>query len=416
MTPATRGGPLWRRWDFNKLWAGQTASSVGSQITLVAGPLVAALTLHVTSVQMGLLRGAEVVPGVVVGLGAGAWADRARRRPLLIAADLVRGLALATIPVAALLGVLDLAQLFAVFIVTGAATTMFGAAYPAYLPTLVRRDDLVDANARLRLSSSAAQTAGPALGGALVQLVTGPLAIAVDACSFLASALSLAWIRIEEPAPSRPSGEGGGGSVIASIGEGLRYVAADPLPRAVAGTSAIFNLFDGVIFAVYVLYVTRDLHLDALALGLIFAACGVGGLAGALLARRLEARLTAGPTLICGIALATAGELLIPFAGGPEALAVSVLTLAEFAVGVGVTVWLINSVSLLQVHIPNSLQGRVNGTMGIAWSGLEALGAVVGGVLGQMAGLRAPLIVGAAGTSLALLWLVLSPVRSAHLE
>lgn len=416
MSPAKGQRSLWRRADFNKLWAGLTVSSVGSQITLVAAPLVAAVTLHATPLQMGGLRAAGIIPGMIVGLGAGAWADRTRRRPLMIVANLVRGFALSSIPVAALLGMLQLPQLYVVFVVTDGAAALWGAAYPAYLPTLVGRADIVDANARLRLSSSTAQTLGPALGGALVELLTAPLAIAADACSFLLSALSLAWIRDGERAPSRSADEAvHAGSVIASVGEGLLFIVRDPLPRVLAGTGALFNFFDGVIFAVYVLYVTRDLHLKAVAIGLIFAANGVGGLIGVLASNRLHKRLAAGPTLIGAIALAAAGDLLIPLAGGPTPLAAALLALAELAVGVGVTVWLIDSVSLLQVRIPSAYQGRVNGTVGIAASGLEALGALAGGVLGQAAGLRAPIVVGALGTLAAVVWLLLSPVRSAHL-
>ncbi len=314
-----RGSSLWRNTDFLKLWAGQTVSLFGSQITVLALPLLAALTLDATPAQMSLLVAAGAAPDLLVGLIAGVWVDRLRRRPLLIGADLGRAALLLSIPLAALVGALRLWLLVAVAFGLGLLTTIFGIAYQSYLPALVPRDDLVEANGRLEAGSAVAGVAGPGLAGGLVQWVTAPVAVLLDALSFLLSALLLGRIRTVEP----PTPAAAQSRVWGEIGAGLRAVAGAPLLRALAGSAATFNFFDNFLFAVYVLYLTRELGLGPAAVGAVFAIGGAGGLLGALLAGPIARRIGLGRALVGAILLAGLGELGIALAGGPPAAALA---------------------------------------------------------------------------------------------
>lgn len=408
---ASSGAGLWRRPDFLRLWAGQTVSAFGSQVTRVALPLTAVLVLGASPVQMGLLRAAADTPAFALGLVAGAWVDRVRRRPLLIAAELAQAVTLASVPLAAALGVLSLAQLAVVVVLSGCFATLFAVAHRAYVPSLVGGGAVVDANGKLATTGSAAELAGPGLGGVLVQLLGPPLAIAADAASYALSAAALLGIAAREAPVGVADGEPREGFWW-SIGDGIRFIVGDPALRVLAGSAGLFNLFDGVIFAVYVLYVTRGLGVPPVLLGAIFAAGGAGGLIGALLAGRAARRFGLGRALLAGLVLATAGESLIPLAGGGPAVAATVLAAAEVAVGLGAVVYQVNGVSLRQLVTPAARQGRVHATTAVISSGLGPLGALAGGVIGQTVGLRACLVVGALGTLLAVAWLVASPARS----
>lgn len=404
----SRFGGLWSHRDFRTLWIGQTISLFGSRVTLLALPLTAILALHAGPMQMGVLMAAESAPVLLVGLPAGALVDRLRRRPIMIAADLGRAAILFSLPVAAWLGDLRLAQLYVAGFLAGALTVLFDVAYQSFLPSLLRREQLVEGNARLEVSASVAQIAGPGLGGALVQALTAPVAIAADALSFALSALCLALIRAPEPAPVRGRGLG----VRREVVEGVRAVVSDPLLRSLAASSATFNLFDSVLFAVYVLYMTRMLGLAAASVGLVFGLAGIGGVAGALLVAPLTVRVGVGRTVLWGGSLAVAGELLIAAAAGPQVVVVLLLIVAETAVEGGATLYAVTTASVRQATTPQHLQGRVAATMRVAGLGVGPVGAMLGGALGGAIGLRATVVVAGFGTLLALLWIVLSPLRS----
>lgn len=278
---------LWRHPDFLKLWAGQTISLCGSQITLVALPLVAVLTLHASPAQMGLLRAFQTAPALLIGLFAGAWVDRVRRRPLLVGADLGRAALLGLIPLAAALGALRMPTLYAVGFAIGVLTLCFDVAYFSFLPSLVRRDQLVEGNSKLEVSFSVASIGGPGLAGALVQLVSAPLAILLDAASFLLSALALALIRRDEaPAP-----RAGRRPIRREIGEGLRAVGGDPILLALAALPATINLVNGLTVTVSFLYLTGKLGFTPAVIGGVLTATGPGFLLGAILAGRDGAAL-----------------------------------------------------------------------------------------------------------------------------
>jgi MFS family permease len=393
----SRPDGLWRHPDFLKLWAGQTVSVFGDQIAFLALPLVAVLTLEANAVEMGILGAAERAPFLLVGLFAGVWADRVRRRPILIGADIGRVFLLGSIPAAALFGWLTLPYLYVVAFLVGILTVFFDVAYQSYLPVLVSRERLVEGNTKLEVSNSVATIAGPGLAGALVQLVTAPMALLVDACSFVISVVSLLAIGAHEPAP-RPAGttDGGRAGVWQEIGEGLRVVLGSRILRAIAGCTGTSNLFSSMTFAVFLLYVTRDLGISPALLGVVLAAFGPGGLIGALLAGPLARRLGVGRVIVGSIGL-----------GG-----VMNLVVWGFIGGVAGPIYNITQVSLRQQITPDRVQGRMNATMRFIVWGTMPIGALLGGFLGQFIGLRPTLLVGAIGSLLAVLWVYFSPVRT----
>jgi MFS family permease len=407
----SRFGGLWQHPDFVRLWAAQTVSLFGSQVTFIALPLTAVLALEATPVQMGILGAIQYVPVLLLGLFAGAWVDRHRRRPILIAADVGRALLLLSIPVASWLGVLRMELLYAVALLVGSLTVFFDVASVSFLPSLVQREHLVEGNGKLAVSQSAAQIAGPGFAGGLVQLLTAPVAIAVDAFSFLASALFLGFIRTHEIAPPARERWRGIGE---EIGEGLQMIVGNPLLRAIAGASGTWNLFGNVLFAVFVLYVTRDLTMDAGLLGLIFASGSVGFLLSASVANYAAQRLGLGSTMIGALLLGGIVRLLIPLASGPAVVAMPLLVGAWFLSNLGLSVYNVNVAGLRQAVTPDRLQGRVSATIRFIGWGTVPLGALIGGVLGETIGLRATLIVGATGGLLPFLWAWFSPLRTLH--
>ena len=303
-------GALLRHRDFRLLWGGETVSELGSQVSLLAIPLLAVRTLHATTLEMGLLTAASTAAFLIVGLPAGVWVDRMRRRRVMIGADLGRVLALGSIPIAYALGDLTLAQLFVVTLATGILTVFFDVAYQSYLPTLVGRDHLVEGNAKLTGSAQVAAVAGPSVAGGLVQAIGSAAAVAVDSVSFVVSAVAVGAIRAPEPKPVVP--EGGHPRLVHGIAEGLRFVFGNALLRAIAATTATANLFSGIAAAVEILFLVRQVHASPGVIGLLFTMGGVGGVLGALRRRaRSPVAFGGARATIIGIA-ASVGALLIP--------------------------------------------------------------------------------------------------------
>jgi MFS family permease len=401
---------LWRHGDFMKLWTAETISQLGSQVTLLALPLVAITVLDASAFQVGLLGTVEFAPFVLVGLPAGVWVDRLRRRPVLIAGDLGRAAALLSIPVAYQLDALTIGQLYAVGFVTGVLTVFFDVAYQSYLPALVEPDQLLEGNSKLEISRSGAQIAGPGLAGGLIDLVTAPVAVLADALSFALSAAFVGAIRRGEAAPQRAPAHERRGSMRREMAEGLRYVLGHRLLRPIAACTATANLFNAVIFAVVILYMVRQLGLRPAAIGLVFAAGNVGFLAGAIVSGRLAARTGIGRAIVVGEAVGALGALAIPLA--PRQAAVPLLVAGMAVSTFGGTVYNVNQVSLRQAITPARLHGRMNATMRFMVWGTLPLGSLLGGALGTAIGLRPTLWVGAAGGLVAVLPVALSPVRS----
>lgn len=401
---------LWRHSEFLKLWTGQTISQFGTQVSQLAIPLAAALVLNASPAQMGLLGAFEFAPFLLLSLFAGVWVDRMYRRPVLILADIGRALLLGSIPVAALLGVLRIEQLYAVGLLTGVFTVFFDVAYQSYLPVLVSREHLVEGNSKLEVSRSVAQIAGPGLGGGLVQLITAPMAVLVDALSFVASVISLLMIRLPEPPPVGRDGKDAG-SMWSELREGLEVVLGNPLLRSIAGCTGTSNLFGNAMMAVYLLYLTRELGLQPAAIGLILALAGPGALLGAIMAGGLAKRFGLGRAIIGSIVIYGLANLLIPFARGPAVVITATLMVPAFIGGAANSIYNINQVSLRQAITPDRVQGRMNASMRFIVWGTIPIGALLGGALGQTIGVWPTILLMVLCDLLAPLWIVLSPVR-----
>ncbi|MER7730758.1 MFS transporter [Streptomyces erythrochromogenes] len=403
---AERRGVLANR-DFVKLWSGQTVSLVGSQVTDIALPLAAVITLNASAFQIGLLNVARFAPYVLVTLLAGVWFDRRRRKPTLIAADAVRVLLIGALPLAHLLGVLSLPWLYVVGFMAGVATVLFDVGILSYIPGLVDKDDLADANSKMTASYSVAGIAGPGLAGFLVGALTAPVALTVGATTYLASAVALWWIRRPEAEPERPAEQK---SVRADIVEGLRTVVGSRILRHLATQSAVFNLFENLMTTVFLVYAVRTLGLTPFQLGLVVGAGSVGALLGATFSGRISKRMGFGPALRMVTLLACLSPLvlLVPGDTGPVSLTILGTTLAVH--GFHLAVFNVNSLTLRQTVTPARLLGRMNASYRLILYGTIPLGALLAGSLASLFGLRAALAVGVAGIALPAVWILFSPV------
>ena len=391
-----------------KLWAGDTVSQFGSQVTLLAVPTVAILVLHAGPFQVGLLSALEFLAFPTLGLVAGVYADRLPRRPIMIVCDLGRMLALGTIPVAFLVNALTLEQLYVVALLTGIFTVFFDVSYQSYLPVLVDRSNLLEGNTKLEISRSAAQVSGPAVAGFLIQWLGGAKAVAFDALSFLASAIALSAIRTPEPEP-RPATASGATGFVAEMKEGIMVVFKNPILWRIAGCTATTNFGSIMVFgAVLLVFVYRDLHLSAAVVGVIFAIGSVGGLLGALMASWISRRFGLGLTLGVTIVVGGLCLLLTPLAllGAP----IIVLSATGLVSGLTIPVYNINQVSLRQAITPDRVQGRMNATMRTIVWGTFPLGGLLGGILGTTVGVVQTIILGGLISTLAALWIFVGPV------
>ena len=378
-------------------------------MSALALPLIAALLLDATAWQMGLLSAADSVPILIVGLFAGVWVDRVRRRSVMIAADLGRAALLLAVPAASALGLLHIELLYAVALLAGTLTVLFDISHLSYLPSLVERDQLVDGNSKLEVTASIAQVVGPSTGGILVKLVGAPLAVLVDAVSYVVSAAFLLGIRATESTVATAANRRG---ILAEMWEGLRLVLTHPLLRVLAGCSATTNLFGRMFLAVYVLYLTRELGLGAVGVGLVFATGGLGSFVGALVAGPATRRLGPGPSMIAAQLLFGLVGLLVPLAVLVPRAAIPMVVVAEFGQWMTLIVYYVNAVSVRQALTPDRLRGRVNATMRFIAGGMLPLGALAGGGLGSAIGLPATLVVASFGMVTSVLWLALSRVRT----
>jgi hypothetical protein len=401
---------LWKNSDFVKLWLGQTVSHFGSGITGIALPLTAVLVLAATPAQMGILGALDGVSVLVIGLLAGVWVDRVRRRPLLIATDLGRAFILSTIPLAALLGVLGIGQLYVVAALAGMLTVIFTVASSAYVPSLILHESLVEGNSKLGMSDALAEIGGPAVAGPLVQLLSAPFAILFDALSFLFSACCLGLIHMPEPHPTTLEQRK---SIWTDLIEGLRLVLKNPLLRSLAISAGTFSLFGNFVGALYALYVIRQIGAPPIFLGLLVATGGLSALLGAIMAERVVRRFGLGKTVGIGLFMYGATGLLIPLAGagGSVTLALFLLFLSQLLGDASVSIYFIAEVSLRQSLVPANLLGRTNASMQFLSQGVAPLGALLAGILGGMIGLRLTILIGVLGVMLAGTWLLLSPVR-----
>jgi MFS family permease len=386
---------------------GQTASQLGEHTSLVVLPLIAVLTLNADASQLGALRGLGQAPILLLSLFVGAWVDRWRTQTVMVLADLGRTLALGGAVVASLLGGLGLPALLVVAFAVGAMSVFFDVAYQASLVRLLNRDQLVGANSAIEGSRSAAQIGGPALGGALMSLLSAPIAAASNALFFALSFLSIRRIRRRELIPERTDGPR---RVWQQINEGLRFVVRDTLLRTVSLASAAFQFSFAAMMTAYLLFLPRELHLSGSAVGLVLAATGPGALVGSLLAARLPSRFGYGAVLVCAAAIGDGVMLCVPALHGSAALTIPSLILINLVFGafgqlVNVTVMVVR-----QALTPDRMQGRAAATITFVGMGLTPLGSLFGGYLADGWGLRNTLLVTAAGMMMSPLLMALSPL------
>ncbi len=398
--------PLLRQPEFLKLWAAQSISQLGDQITYLALPLVAVLTLDASPAQMGLLMAAELAPHLVFSLFAGVVIERVRtRRRLMIAADLARAALLASIPVAAWLDVLSFPQLYVVGFAIGTFAMIFDISWSTLFLTVVPRRDVLDANSKLSLSRSLSFVAGPSAAGFLVQALTAPVTLLVDAVSYIGSAAFLRRIRVQEP----PLEEDGNG-VLRRLRDGLGFVLRDEVIRSSLLCVATINLFNFVFHAIFVLYATRELGVEPGLLGIVLGAGALGELLGALVATRVERLLGIGGAYLVGAVLFPLPLVLVPLASGSEIRVGVMLGAAEFLSSVGVMILDVNANSLGFLRTPDRIRARMSGTFRFVNYGVRPVGALLGGALGTAIGLQATLWIGVLGALLGAVFLVFSPI------
>lgn len=401
---------LWRNADFLKLWSGESVSQFGNQITLLALPLVGVLTLEATPFQLGVLNALSYLPFLVLTLFVGVWVDRVRRRPVLVVSSLGRGLVLLTVPLLHASGHLTIGYLFIVAVLLGVLTVFFEVTYQAYLPSVVAAEDLVDGNSKLQISVSTAQVGGPAIGGWLVTLLTAPIALLVDAATFLASVVGLASIRTKEERPQRDATERP--PIMRDIASGLRFTFRNRWLRPCVLEAGTYNLFWLVLETAFLIYAVRELGLTAGEIGTILGTGAAGALVGALLPKWLSARIGVGSTVSLAMVVGCVAPVLVPLASGPKPVVFTVLVVSFVLGGMGTTVANIQVVSLRQIITPKDMLGRMNASYRFISWGVVPLGALVGGALGETIGLRPTLYVGAIGIFAAALWIVFSPIRT----
>jgi MFS family permease len=399
--------PLLRQPEFLKLWAAQSISQLGDQVTLLALPLTAVLTLDASAAQMGFLVAAELMPHLLFSLLAGVWIERVqRRRRLMIVADIGRAVLLGSIPLAAAMDVLSFPQLYVVAFCVGTFAVMFDISWSTLFISVVPRRDVVDANSKLSLSRSLSFVLGPSIAGFLVQLLTAPVTLLLDAFSYLGSALFLRRIRSQEP----PIEEDGRESVLRSLRTGFSFVLRDDYIRPELLCVATINLFNFVFHAIFVLYATRELGVSPGLLGLVLGAGAVGGIVGALVAVRLERLVGLGAAFTIGSILFPLPLVLIPLASGSETTIVIMLGVAEFFCSVGVMILDVNAGSLMLFRTPDRLRSRMSGTFRFVNMGIRPIGALIGGGLGTAIGLHTTLWIGVLGALAGVIFLVFSPI------
>lgn len=395
---------LWRHPDFLRLWAAQVGSAFGSRITRTVLPIIAILTLAASPTEVAVLSVMSVAPGMLVGLFVGGLVDRRRKRPLLIGADLLRAGLIFTVPLAAWWGVLSMLQLCLVAALVGAATTLFSIADNTYLPTLIGPDKLIEGNAKLEATDAVAEAGGPAAAGVLVQLLSAPMALVIDALSYLFSATLLARIRTQETLPAA-NGEQHT-SLLADIAIGFHTCFAHPAVRGLLLADGVLQFFGGFFMALYMVVALQALALPPAVVGLIIGVGGIGGFAGALLVAPLGRRVGAGRAMLLCLGVGSAANLLVPLALHAGPLAIPALLVHQLLGDALLTAYLVHAMSLRQQVLPPEMLGRANASFHVVSGAALPLGALLAGPLASAIGLQATMWIGASGGLLAwpLMW------------
>jgi MFS family permease len=401
--PRIRFTGLWLHTEFRKLWSGQASSLLGTQSVNFALPLTAVLVLDASEIQMGIVTAVTGAPALI-GIFIGAWVDRRRRLPILIGSDLGRAALLAVIPLTYFLDILTLPVVYAVAFGVGLFTMSFSIGYRSFLPSVVEKSELVEANSKLELAGSGTSAIGPGVSGALVHVISAPFALIFGSISYVVSALLFRWIRINELSPqsgSRSESKSSGG-----ILEGIRYFLGNRVLVGIAGSQATLVLFSAGFMSIGLLYKVKELEVTAVLLGAILAAGSIGSLFGATVATKVTQKIGVGSAMVGGLLVIAVTEALLPLVSGPSAFIAVVLVLAIVAGDAGNVIYSITQMSLRQGNTPDHFQGRVSSIFAtlvrLGWP----VGGIVSGVLAEYLGLRFALFIGAAGTASAALWLL----------
>jgi MFS family permease len=394
---------LLREKVFRRYWTASTVSLLGEQVSAIAVPLTAVLVLHASAAEMGYLTALAWLPSLLFGVHLGAWVDRSgRRRQLMIAADVGRAILWASIPVTYALHVLTLPLLYAIMFAGGTLSILFFVADSALFTAVVKEDQYVVGQALMNGSRGLTGVVGPSLGGLLVELASAPAAIIADAVSVLGSAFFLSRIRPAELSATDPEND--------SVTAGARYIARDPIVRALLYTVTPLNFCFFIFEAIYLLYAVRDLHLRPFELGLALGASAVGGVLGSSVTSRIAARIGIGRAYGLGCLISAVSLLLWPAAHGPMPLVVGLVLVSEFGVGFGVLLLDTSSGSIWAAVVPDDLKGHVTGAFQAVNLGVRPVGALLGGLLGTAIGLRPALLIGAVGALLSFLLVLPSPL------
>jgi MFS family permease len=405
--PPARRASIMRNHDFVKVWAGESISLIGTQITIFALPLVAILSLHATVFQVGLLNMSRNIPIVVCSLFAGVWLDRRRRRPIMIACSLGNAVLIGLVPISSATGFLSMGLLYAVTLLVGVLSVVFDVGVLTYMPHLVGREHLAASNSRIQASTSFSLVAGPGIAGLLVGVLTAPVTLTADAVSYLCSAIGLITIRKPEPEPDKPEIEQ---TVRQSIAEGLRSVYGSPVLRSLLGLSGTFNFVQAGFITILVVYGVRDLGMSPLQLGIVVGTTAVGGTIGAALANRTSRIFGVGPTMLFSLGGATLFPLLFLIPKGAGFWSVLLMSATQFFYGFGVLTYNVLTVTVRQVVTPDRLLGRMNASYRLVLLGTAPPGAFLAGVLGQSFGLHTALLIAAIAFPFPILWTLFSPV------
>lgn len=407
-----RSSTLWQNSNFLHLWSAETVAQFGSQLSLVAIPLIAAITLHANALEMGILAASGQAPRLLIGFFAGAWVDRLRRQPIMKAMDFGRALTYLVIPFAAMLDALTFEVLLVVAIVGGCQAVFFDAAWSAIIPHLVERKHLSDANGKLMASVSLAQILGPALAGTLIAWMSGPMVMTITAMTFALSGIFITQIRTTEPRRSRSETQPT--RIVAEIREGFQELLGSDLVRPLTTSAAVLN-FGGFIFlSVYVLYMADDLGLSSTGIGLVFASGGAGALVGSLVAAPLATRFGVGRTILGGALAFGTGNLLVPLAIVVPDYALPLIVASETIAWLSLQIFNINRFSLRQALTPDHLLGRIASSTMTIIGGVQMLGSLLGGIIGQVFSVHTALIVGTIGMFIAAWWIWDSPIPAIH--
>lgn len=399
---------LWKDRDFFKLWFGQTVSLFGGEIITFAIPLVAVLTLDASPEEMGYLNAFQFLPFLFFTLFTGVWIDKKRRKPILIISNLGKAITLSLIPISFMFNFLNMTLLYIVIFLLGIFIVFFDLAYQSYLPTLVEQSQVLEGNSKLEMSASFSQVSGDGVGGLLVSIFTAPIVILFGTISYLISAFSMSTIQKEEPKIKINSQEKY--HYFKDIKDGIVFVFKNPYLRAICGEAATFNFFNQIIDSVLILYLTNELNIPPNILGLLLATSSIGALIGSLLSDYIGEKVSVGKAILGTMIIACMVPLLIPIASNSIYIAISLIIVSFFTSGFAVVISNIYVISLRQTVTPKKLLGKMNASYRFIVTGAAPIGALLGGQLGAVFGLRSTLFIGAFGTILALLWVIFSPL------